>query len=282
MSLETQVDAAHPAETLRLRPDQKPRTVGTQPVNPSVQPHLELVRVEANPEVDGMCPFVVETVGLPAVSRDGRVIVSAGVHIEGNADVSEEIMEVSWQRVGDDALIDAWEVYDRSDHPGVERDPPLDCSRRIARAKARVRSINERLAADPLRALVAIDVPVHDPDSVEAFVADIEAPPSGDPSGQMIEAHVHRGTFALRRRGIEVVFRQPRPDWQGSDDFCDRTPHLDRLWSDPATGASLWTYDHVSGGCLCSDHTYRSTMAIPIDVVARLLRDRETDASREA
>lgn len=241
-------------------------------------PWLEL-RTGADPDYDDgyICDFQVVPHNFPAVSEDGEQVAHASIHVDGNADITDEYMNLTWTDVESDRSLAHEQVYARGEHPYAEPENlERDCAPVIEEIRSRVDELNHRLAETKWRPMQKLALEINDPDAM--WDDDEDEPDVGilPASARPVEAMYRNGYFIARVPGMRLLDRQERMDWRQWDEFCDTNPHLTEIWGDRLTGASLVSYNHSSGGCLCDDHEYFSAITLAPAVFNEL--DRRSQA----
>lgn len=226
-------------------------------VDPNSQPRLELVARDYDLEVDGLCPFAVETRGFPAISEDGTTLVDAYGYTPNNSDHVDARMELTWLDV-DRTRVDF--VYNRSDHYPEAEDFP-GCDAVLKGVRKQVAKLNTKLASRSWRSLESLDAFYSAPgflrsqerldwapDEVMASLAGADRP---------IEVYFRNGHFIARVRGLRVLQDTPRPEWRLlEDEFCKTEAQIHAIDFDRATRLALVRYNYDSGACLCDGRDY--------------------------
>ena len=207
------------------------------------QPRLELARFDPNLHTDyeeGICPYVVERHGFPAMSEDGSMIVVATVQIMGEGEASDfERMVIDW--LGHDSTRGET-VYDRSRDPWNE-DDPAGCRTTIATVAAAVERQNAALAQRSWRPLepqpVVFAEAQEDGWSEElALVPPPERPVAVNYDGDQLVARIPSDRVLQHERGLDWLSRHE----------CGGDLHLQQMWADLETGVALFSF-YISVMC---------------------------------
>lgn len=233
------------------------------PVDPDGQPRLVLRLGPVHDDAESFCPYDVEPVNFPAVDVEGTTLIHVGAHVDGNSDGEDEYMLLSWLAPEQQTRVQT--VFDRGDDFDWSRD--IDrCDEAIAALQDQVEQINAELAEHTWRPLERLDVV--GTDSYFDWDSGVSETIDALPLDQRPVEILYRGTqFIARVRQAKVLFRVDRPSWQSEDEFCSRSPNMNRIEIDRPTGLALVSFDHSSGGCLCDDHEYVDALQLPAELV---------------
>lgn len=243
------------------------------PANPEHQPRLEvkLVALEQD-HVDYFCPYVVESRGFPAIDVAGTMLVDVEAHVDSNSDGEDEYMLLSVFVPGQ--LPREQLVFDRGDDFEFDestRTSISHCDAALEQLREEVDIINAELASRTWRALGYLDVV-----GVDAYMAAgqnldqrIEALPLDQ---RPVEVLYRGGHFIARVRQAEVLVEIERPRWRGLSEICSRTPKINYVLADRATGLALVMFDHYNGACTCPMHEYADVVQLPSSLFAEVDR----------
>jgi hypothetical protein len=244
-------------------------------VDPSSQPRLSFQRVELD-EYErelGLCPYAVTSVGFPAISEDGRTIVTlaSGSIGNGEADIETRYLKRFESDTPDGARTDL--IYDR----GADQtwDPDFaGCDAAGAAVLATVQRLDAELGEQRWRSLGALDAAIAEPDYWGEPTYFEQAMDHLQPGDRPVELLYHAGSFIARIPGVEVLQRTQRLDWrQWSDEFSAHDPHLLDLRFDPITRRALVSFSYNTGGCLSDEATYFAAIELSPAVIDAIERN---------